>query len=66
MRIIERLLADSLLRDDLHMQPLEINRQPPLQLIRTHGQELHAALEGNVRVVVLVEDREAVVPVACQ
>jgi hypothetical protein len=41
---------------------LEVDGQPALQLVRAHAQDLHALLEGDVWVVVLVEDREAVIP----
>ena len=54
-------LPDPLLRNNLDQHPLKINRQSPLQLIRAHPQNLDSLLVVDVRVVVLVEDGEAVV-----
>lgn len=61
--VVEWDRYDALLCNRLHVHALEINRHPPLQLVRTHAQDLDALLEGDVRVVVLVEDGEAVVPI---
>lgn len=61
MIIIIRLLPNPILRHNLNLHPLEINRQPPLQLIGTHPQNLHALLKTDIRVMVLVQRRQAVV-----
>ena len=61
MIIIIRLLPNPILRHHLNLHTLEINRQSPLQLIRAHPQDLHSLLEADVRVVVLVQRRQAVV-----
>jgi len=55
------LLPDTILGDDLDQHTLEIHRQTSPQLVGAHSQNLHALVEINVRVVVLVEDTEAVV-----
>lgn len=41
--------------------PFEIDRQSPLQLVRTHPQNLQPLLVVDVWVVMLVEDRETIV-----
>ncbi len=56
-------LPDTLLRDNLDQYALEINRQPALQLVSAEAEKLHALLEIDVWVVVLVEDGEAVISV---
>lgn len=61
--IIELNVDDSILRDRLHRHALEIDRHPPLQLVRALVQDLDTLMEGDIGVVVLVEDGEAVVSV---
>jgi hypothetical protein len=51
----------AVLRNNLYQHPFKINRQSSLQLICAHPQNLDSLLEIDIRVVVLVEDGEAVV-----
>lgn len=55
--ILVWLLPDSVLCHNLHKHTLEVNWQPSLQLIRAHPENLHALLEADVGVVVLVKRR---------
>lgn len=52
---------DPVLLHNLDRHALEIDGQTSLQLIRAHAQYLHALLEVDVGVVVLIQDRETVV-----
>ena len=61
--IIKLNVDDSILRNRLHRHALEIDGHPPLQLVRALVKNLDSLMEGDVGVVVLVEDREAVVSV---
>lgn len=61
--IIEFNVDDPILRDRLHRHALEIDRHPPLQLVRALVQDLDALMEGDIGVVVFVEDGETVVSV---
>lgn len=49
------LLANAILGDNLDDHALEVDRQSSLKLICAHSENLHALLEGNIGVVVLVE-----------
>lgn len=50
-----RLFPDAVLCHHLHQHALEVDRQTSLELIRAHPENLHALLEVDVGVVVLVE-----------
>jgi hypothetical protein len=49
-------LLHAVFLDHLHRHALEVDGQASLQLVRAHAQDLHALVEADVRVVVLVED----------
>jgi len=52
---------NTIFRHGLDLHALEIDGQPPLQLVRAHTQDLDALVESDIRVVMLVEDGKAVV-----
>ena len=54
--IVVFLFSDSILCDNLDKHSLEIDRQPSLQLIGAHSQDLQPLLKFNIRVVMFVED----------
>lgn len=53
----------TVLLDHLDGHAFEVNGQAALQLVGAHAQDLHALIEADVWMVVLVEDGEAVVSV---
>lgn len=59
--VVKLNIHDAVLRNRLHRHALEVDGHPPLQLVRTHVQDLDTLAEGDVGVVVFVEDRETVV-----
>jgi hypothetical protein len=56
----------AVLRDDLDEDTLEVDRKTSLKLLCTHAHDLETLLVVDVWVVVLVEQREAVVPRGCR
>lgn len=52
----------AVLGDDLDEDALEVDRKTSLKLLCTHTHDLETLLVVDIRVVVLVEQREAVVP----
>ena len=59
--VIELYIHDTIRLDRLDHHALEIDWQSPLQLVRAHRQQFDALAEGDVGVMVLVDDGEAVV-----
>jgi hypothetical protein len=60
--VIELDVSDPVLCYNLDQHTFEVNRHSPLQLVRAHGQDLHALHERNIGMVMFVEDGKAVVP----
>lgn len=59
--IVKLYVGNAVRLDHLDNHSLEVDRQPPLQLVCAHVEDLEALGERNVWVVVLVEDGETVV-----
>lgn len=59
--IVKLNVHDTILGNSLDRHALEINGHPPLELVRAHCEDLDALAKGDVRVVVLVENGQAVV-----
>lgn len=59
--VVKLDIHDAVLRNRLHRHALEVDGHSPLQLVRAHVQDLDTLAEGDVRVVVFVEDGETVV-----
>lgn len=55
-------VPNAVLGDDLDKHTFEVDRKPPLQLLGAHSEDLHALLEIDVGMVVLIEKRETIVP----
>ena len=61
LAVVKVNLPNSLLINHLHQHSLEIDGQPTLQLIGAHGENLHTLLVTDVRMMVFVENGEAIV-----
>ena len=62
--VIKFYVHNAVRLDSLDNHTLEVNRQTPLELVRAQRQELDSLSEGNVGMMVLVENRKAVVSVS--
>lgn len=59
--VVKLYVNHAVLGDRLDRHAFEVDRHPALQLVGAHVEELDALSQSDVRVVVLVEDGEAVV-----